>query len=120
MFTNFLKKTDSALLNREILLDRVGGDEDLLREIANIFLEEYPVLINDIEDAVKGSNPAALEHAAHSLKGSVSNFGAEAATSAAFALEQMGRQRQLQDTSRALDNLKNELERLRPALLTIA
>ena len=83
-------------VNLPELLDRVGGDSDLLREITTIFLEEYPQLLEDIRSAVARCDDHLLERSAHSLKGSVSNFGAESATAAAYSLEQLGQQRRRQ------------------------
>jgi hypothetical protein len=42
---------DTEVIDRAVILDRVGGDEDLLREITAIFLEEYPALIEEIRTA---------------------------------------------------------------------
>ena len=113
------KQTRTSPIDREMVLDRVGGDVELLQEIASIFLEEYPGLFAEIRAAVAAKNPRQLERAAHSLKGSVSNFGAEDATSAAYNLEKIGREGRMQDAPGAQDLLERELERLRPALLTL-
>ena len=82
-------------LNRALALERVGGDEDLLREIAGLFLQDYPSLICQIQKALAESDARNLERAAHSLKGSVANFGSEAAYQAALDLEQIGRSNKL-------------------------
>ena len=62
-------------LDRRLALSRVGGDMELLREIAALFLEECPRSLLEIHQAVTGEDAAKLENAAHSLKGSVANFG---------------------------------------------
>jgi hypothetical protein len=53
------------------------------------------------------------------LKGSVSNFVADNATQASFALEKMGRQKDLASAVMALATLKQELARLAPVLLSL-
>jgi two-component system sensor histidine kinase/response regulator len=83
-------------LNRALALERVGGDEELLREIAGLFLEDYPSLMTKIEQAVVACDPYNLERAAHSLKGSIANFGSDAAYQAALDLEQMGRTKNME------------------------
>ncbi|MEJ7604840.1 MAG: Hpt domain-containing protein [Bryobacteraceae bacterium] len=105
-----------AGVDREVLLDRVGGDEELLREITKIFLDEYPALVEDIKAAVKDGDAIQLEHAAHSLKGSVSNFGAREATEAAFELECMGRNGKLTSAQFAVATLEYQFQLLRPQL----
>lgn len=98
------------------ILDRVGGDVDLLREIAAIFLDEYPVLLRDIRTAVANRNSSLLEHAAHSLKGSVANFGCPLVTDAAFVLEQLGRNKRIDEAAPALATLEARLEAFAPSL----
>src|ERR1700676_33856 len=78
-------------LDRQLALSRVGGDLELLREIAILFLDECPRALLEIQRALAAEDAVKLENAAHSLKGSVANFGASAAVAAALRLEQMGR-----------------------------
>jgi HPt (histidine-containing phosphotransfer) domain-containing protein len=96
-------------LDRPLALSRVGGDVELLREIAALFLEECPRALLEIHQAVAGGDATKLENAAHSLKGSVANFGASAAVAAAFRLEQMGRAQQLLEAPEALRALEQAL-----------
>ena len=110
----------SELIDREMILDRVGGDEELLREITAIFLEEYPSLIEEIQLAVSGVDAKRLERAAHSLKGSVANFGARAATQAAYRLETLGRSGEMHQARSALNDLLAEFRALKPALEQLA
>jgi len=96
-------------LDRQLALSRVGGDLELLREIAVLFLDECPRALLEIHQAVAGEDAVKLENAAHSLKGSVANFGASAAVEAAFRLEQMGRARQLAEAPEVLRALEQAL-----------
>jgi HPt (histidine-containing phosphotransfer) domain-containing protein len=107
------------LLNLDEALDRLGGDEELLREIAGLFMEDYPKTLADIRRALDIQSGPALESAAHNLKGAVGNFGAAPVWEAARSLEQMGRENQLAHSEAAwvelnttLTQLKGELEEL--------
>lgn len=111
-----ITQTDGCLFDPVVILDRVGGDEELLREITEIFLSEYPELLQEIRDAIRAQDPRRLEHSAHTLKGSVSNFGAAAATEAAFQLEAMGRRGDLHDAHEALRALELHFAALAPVL----
>jgi len=111
--------TDAVVLDRDEILDRVGGDESLLREVAGIFLTECPDLIEDIRTAIDSRDPKRLERSAHTLKGAVSNFGARAATQAAFQLEHLGRQNRFDGVGEAMDRLEEQLAQLRLALLDL-
>jgi HPt (histidine-containing phosphotransfer) domain-containing protein len=73
------------------MLARVGGDVELLREIAALFLESYPRLLAEIRRAIALSHSANLTRAAHTVKGAVSSFAAHTAFEAARRLEFMGR-----------------------------
>jgi two-component system sensor histidine kinase/response regulator len=105
-----------APVNREALLARVEGDSQLLREMAELFLKTYPKLLNEIRQAIERQDAPALERAAHSLKGSVSNFVAREAVLAASELENMATRRDLARAPRACEELTGTLERLRPTL----
>ena len=114
--THPLAKCEIPVVDRAAVLDRVGGDEELLREIIDIFLEEYPSLVAGIRDAVEKKDAGALERSAHNLKGSVSNFGAESATRAAADLELMGRKGEIQRAPVVVEVLELELVSLHNAL----
>ncbi|MGO9096971.1 MAG: Hpt domain-containing protein [Bryobacteraceae bacterium] len=98
-------------LDREALLERVGGDVEFLQEIAGLFLEDCPKLLTAIQTAVSDGDARKLEHAAHTLKGSIANFGADAAREAAFRLEAMGRAGDLKPASEAYLTLEQEVQR---------
>jgi two-component system sensor histidine kinase/response regulator len=98
------------------MLDRVGGDTDLLRELARIFREDCPKLLAEIRRAVATENAPALMQAAHTLKGAVANFGADAAREAAFRLEIMD----LKPAREAVGDLESEIQRFEQALSALA
>ncbi len=108
-----------ANLDHALALERVGGDEGLLREIAVLFLDEYPAMMAEIRAALDSGNAVALERAAHSLKGSVGNFGAQAAFHAALRLEAIGRARDLTSAREAFRSLVVAMDSLRPALTAL-
>jgi len=99
------------VLDRDALLDRVGGDIEFLQEIAGLFLEDCPKLLAQIRTAVSGGDARTLENAAHTLKGSVANFGAEAARDAAFRLEALGRSGDMKPAPDAYSVLEQEIQR---------
>jgi HPt (histidine-containing phosphotransfer) domain-containing protein len=108
------------LFDRESALARVGDDEELLAELVKIFLEDYPNNVRAIQEALAQGNPELLERAAHSLKGAVANFGAEDAVKEAFALECLGRARDLQPANGNLERLCRVLDQLDHELRPLA
>lgn len=109
-----------AVLDRAVALERVGGDSELLQEMAQLFLEEYPSQLEAVRAAVQARDPKALERSAHSLKGSVGNFGAAAAQDAALRLELLGRRGDLQEVDQALGCLESALSSLQPEMQSLA
>ncbi len=103
-------------LDESLALSRVGGDVELLKEVIELFLSDYPNTFEKIKIAVAASDATALEHHAHSLKGSVSTFGADRAFEAAFALEKQGRNGDLRGAQEGLLQLEQALQALRPEL----
>ena len=107
-------------LNKAVALERVGGDLELLQEIAQLFLEHSPALVDEMRTALGNGDAKSLERAAHNLKGSVSNFGAEAAQQAALRLEVIARKCDLPAATEAFQQLECELGQLRPELAVLA
>jgi two-component system sensor histidine kinase/response regulator len=106
----------TVAIDRDVALSRVGGDAELLKEIAQLFLEDYPKSMEDLRRAALSGDAKCLERAAHGLKGSVANFGAAAAVEAALTLETMGRARNLAEVEQVLRSLELALAALRPEL----
>ncbi len=107
------------ILDRLTALARVDGDANLLGELAGLFLADSARLLSAVEEAVARGDARALEHAAHALKSSVGNFAVHAAFQAAARLEMLGRQGDLTQAQEAYAALQQEIERLRPALLSL-
>ena len=102
-----------------VVLERLGGDHEILQEIAQLFIEDTPDTMAQIRQAIDDRDAGALEKAAHSLKGSVSNFGAEEAVQAALQLEMMGRGGNLADVEAPYRALEAEVNKVSEALAEI-
>jgi HPt (histidine-containing phosphotransfer) domain-containing protein len=77
------------------VLARVDGDRELLAELAQIFREQARELMAGLTAAVAADDTRRVEQLAHTLRGSVANFGAQEAVRLAQALELGGRTGQL-------------------------
>jgi HPt (histidine-containing phosphotransfer) domain-containing protein len=98
------------------LLERVGGDRALLREVVSMFLETCPGSLAELREAVARADAAAVHRLAHTFKGMVAHFGAPAAVEAAQRLEDLGRAQDLGGAEEAFAALAGAAEALRPAL----
>ncbi|MCE5315087.1 MAG: response regulator [Armatimonadota bacterium] len=118
--TNARATTSESDVDVNALMTRVGGDMDLLRELVSLFDENSNELLLEIGNAIEAQDASALRHAAHTLKGSTGNFATGKAYYAALRLEQIGRGADLTDAQEAFQDLKEEVERLKPALFELA
>ena len=92
---------DKDVFDYSKALEVVDGDTELFEEIANLFLEDFPVNITRIREGVANRDAGALERASHRLKGSVANFSAKRAFDAAYKLEVIGREERLEEADAA-------------------
>ena len=100
---------DRSRLDKAALLDRVGGDMELLGELATLFNDDCPRLLDEIREAVRLGDAETLARTAHTLKGSVGNFAAEDAFQAALRLEKIARKGEMAFAQEALEGLEKEI-----------
>jgi CheY-like chemotaxis protein len=90
-------------------LEGVGGDEVLLRELVQIFLEESPKHLAAIEQGIETGDAPGIENAAHTLKGELGYLGLVAAAAKARELERAGREKSLHSAPALFRGLKSDL-----------
>jgi HPt (histidine-containing phosphotransfer) domain-containing protein len=102
--------------NQRLALSGVGGEAQLLREIAAMFLQGYPQAVSDLRRALAGHDAEMLGRIAHRLKGEVGCFGAAQSLSALVKLEDEVGQQDFARLSPAVDEVERALACLRQAL----
>jgi two-component system sensor histidine kinase/response regulator len=105
-----------AVLDTDALLRRAGGDRRLMREMAELFLADAPRMLEAVRGALATGDAPALSHAAHALKGSVSNFATAEAAEAALKLERLARSGALDQARAAHAQVEEEIARVCQAL----
>jgi HPt (histidine-containing phosphotransfer) domain-containing protein len=108
--------SSESLLDQDLAMSRVGGDAELLKELADLFLEEYPRLLAELRLGLERRDALQVERSAHSIKGSVANFGAKRAVDAAYQIEQLGRGQKLDSVAELLHTLELALLALQTEL----
>ena len=98
--------------------ERVDGDKDLLLEIAGLYLEDVPRVLPELRRATADFDVKAIEHLAHSIKGSVGNVGGLAAHEAALRLEERVKAGGEEEIAGSVDRLIHEIDQLTAALET--
>lgn len=115
--------TDASIdppFDRAAVLAHLDGDEDLMREVAELFLETCPQMMADTQAALATGDWDTVARAAHTLKGSLGNFGAEAAYDASLKLEKAAKQSDREIAQQAWTRLVRETARVSTALEQMA
>jgi two-component system, sensor histidine kinase and response regulator len=99
------------------LLARFDGDSELLKELAGIFLQECPRMLDEIREALHSGNAKTLERAAHTLKGSVGNFAMPGPWETAQRLELLAKSGQLSGVEDIFHTLEQQLAQFNQILL---
>jgi len=109
-------KPCAAVFDPQAALSRVRGDRDMLLDIVRLFFDEIPELLSTLRTSIARGDGRAIERTAHSVKGTVSSFGAQAAQAAALKLEEIGRSGDLTHVETAGAALEREVTLLHHAL----
>ncbi len=112
-----LRRPEIEPFDKAAALSRVGGDEELLKELIGVFVSEVHHWLDDIRGAIVAADAPRLKRAAHTLKGAVDNCGASRAYDFALRLERLGGEGRVAGAEEIFAELLAEIERLLPALL---
>ncbi|MGZ5620294.1 MAG: response regulator, partial [Methylobacter sp.] len=86
-----LPQAESCIWDESAALKRLDNDNDLLIEMIDLFLEEVPVSVAELDAALVRTDLLALADAAHAIKGMAGHFCAENIISLAVNLEHAAR-----------------------------
>ena len=106
-------------LNREEILDRLEGSQELLAELIDLFLGEAPQLIDAMRNGLEKGDMQELSRSAHSMKGAASNFMACGTANAAAQLENDAKNGDVESAKASLAALEAATERLLPELVSL-
>jgi PAS domain S-box-containing protein len=89
-----------------------GGDNELMKEAAGIFLEEdYPEQIAIIKDGLSRRDATTVKVAAHSVKGAARSLGGLVLGEVALRLEEAGKNGDLKNAEALVDEMEIEVKR---------
>jgi two-component system sensor histidine kinase/response regulator len=97
-------------------LDRLEGDQELLAELATLFLGGVSGQLAALRTAIDERDSKTVQEVAHSLKGEVGNFAAPSAFEAALRLETLGRENNCAPMDEAYRALEASIRALTAAL----
>ena len=108
--------SSQSVCDLDSALHAVDDDRALLSRMIHLFIMQSPNLLQEIRAAVECRDGVALWRAAHTLRGSVCNFGAHRANDGAARLEQIGRDRNWSAAAEAHEDLQKAMVDLDRAL----
>jgi histidine phosphotransfer protein HptB len=94
-------------------------NDEFLREIAGIFLEDTPLRIAELDESLAAGDIPKFARAAHSIKGSSSNLGAMTLRAAAEKLEHHARTTGLNEVGGLVSAIKEEFTRTQAEITKI-
>jgi PAS domain S-box-containing protein len=112
-----LEKTRADAFDRAALMESVGGNTTLLRELVRLSLDsDEPRLTTELREAVAKRDPRAVEAASHGLNGLLGELRAGRAADMARQLEAGGHAGDLTDLDERVGALLSEMEQLKGQL----
>jgi HPt (histidine-containing phosphotransfer) domain-containing protein len=94
------------------MIDRLGGDEALARQLVALFLGEYPKLLDALRASVSTGNADSVRRAAHAAKGCIANFVDGGPQATAHAIERLGADGRLEGVAPLVARLEHEVAAL--------
>jgi HPt (histidine-containing phosphotransfer) domain-containing protein len=94
----------------------VAGDDQMLKELCGLFLEQSPVMYANIDQAITAKDSQALQRAAHTLKGAAGALCAVRTIQVAQQLELLARDHDLERAAATSQVLHHEIMALHAAI----
>ncbi len=101
-----------APLDIAAYIKRMGGNKDIAEKIINGFVEEIPVQLGNIEEAIEGGDIETVDREAHSIKGGALNVFANDIMEVAKELEMYAKSGRIENATEHLENIRKEYMRL--------
>jgi HPt (histidine-containing phosphotransfer) domain-containing protein len=110
--TNRPEVPDTRIFDRELILEMLEGDEELVEEALETFLGDNHSLLSLLVEAIRTNDMAAAGRYAHSIKGATAAIAAQAARETAAALEAACRKGSPAEAERLLETLRADMNTL--------
>jgi len=98
------------------LLDRLDGNEDLVREIIEVFLKDIPLQMEKLKEDLQNGDTAVIQRQAHTIKGAAANINAELLRQAAWEVEMAAKEGNREKARTLVPTLKKRFEDLQSHL----
>ncbi|MCA9431712.1 MAG: response regulator, partial [Candidatus Omnitrophica bacterium] len=103
---------EGGVWRKDMLMENIGGDESLLSEIVEAFLEDMPPIVDELSVFLREGEFEQVERKSHQIGGSAANLGGEEVSRLAYSLEKEARERRGETCQQLLDELTDAFQKL--------
>lgn len=107
---------EQLVLDRVTILDRLGGDEEILAVLVDMFLQDADNYCAQIGAALASGDASLLQREAHTIKSLLATFSDEAGAKCAMQLEVRAKQGDLSGADRLVADIQARLRELAAVL----
>lgn len=102
--------SQTTVLDWSEAVQHMEGDEELLKELAEVFLNDNGRYSQEIHKALKDKNAEHLRRSAHTLKGALGHFCTASLVKATVELETLAQERKIPEAAAAFTRLEKLLD----------
>ncbi len=104
------------IFDREELMERVGGNEDICKQVVKLFMDNLPEYIRKLRTALQKNDARQIQFQAHTVKGMAANVAAHRMHSIASELEDAGEEAAWEKISLLITEMESEFKNVLSAL----
>jgi len=110
------RAAEKPVFDKEDLLSRLGGDENLAGELIETYLEDAPRQITALRESLEKGDSAECRRLAHTIKGASANVSAQALREVAYEAEKAAADGKLERVRALLPKIESEFETVKKEL----
>lgn len=103
---------DDFQLDKNLILERLGGDDELFSELVNMYVQEAEGYTKALGDALAAADAAWVQREAHTIKGLLATFSDDVGSDMAYAIEVQAKSGVIGDLSVAVATVQARVRQL--------
>ena len=108
--------TQTFVLDKALILDRLGGDEDIFAMMVDLYLQDVDNYVLALNAAVNSADAVVLSREAHTVKGLLATFSDDDGAEIAYTIERQAKAGDLNGLSPLVTQLVQSLRTLEAVL----
>lgn len=107
------------VLDRAVILDRLGGDEEIMTMILSMYLDDCDGYCQQLGEACRENNASVLHREAHTVKGVLATLSDEEGAGLAFLVEQQAKRGDIAGAASRVEELITRLRHVEGVVRTL-